>query len=98
MIKSLTVLAVFVAFTFADSPPTELSDHEKVQMWEQLASVNKLMQEQQALQSKIQVAAKVWEEALDHKRKDHNAVGCSIDVNVMKWTTCTPPDKGAPKK
>jgi hypothetical protein len=78
--------------------PTELQDHEKVVLMNMVGDVKRLLEDQKALNEKINAAGAALESHVEGLRKPHNAVGCAMDYNVMRFHNCTLGIAGGPVK
>jgi len=73
--------------------PTELDDHEKVLLWNELGDLNELLMQQRALEDKMKAGGAAFEAHINELRKLHNGVGCEMDYKVMRFHNCKPPVK-----
>lgn len=102
--KTLITLLISSVMLVAQAPPTaqtpkatvpptrtELTVEEKSELHDKVADMIDLQNQISRLNAQLKAMDSSFSTLLDSKRDIHNAKGCSVDFQRMRWNICTPP-------
>lgn len=90
--KRILLFSALALAVAQGSGPSELTDREKVKLWELQADAQKAWSAVQAAQKAFEADQSFMMTEMGKMAAQHGAVGCQLDM-AMKWVNCPAKDK-----